>query len=488
MPDVNIQPLIDRLRYHGFEDHQIAGILGNAWQESAFRPNAHNTKGENSYGLFQWNGPRQSSLRNFAGSRLNDPIKQIDFFVRELGGPESRAGNALRNARTVEEANRAMKMFERYSDAPSYSTRLNYAKELLPAIAATRGKSQVALNDQPQLRDLSPTERGPNDMRGGTIQDLLDRVYEQDGSIPLRQASMFPPVRGVKGRMAKSPLNEFGGDVRKVPQIEKKEPQLPANRSSRQEVQEYSEGKKEVAPFKNRFNAVSSDANTMQGAANRRGMEPVGAGVAATIAGSAAAGNPTNPSETPRTGVEWLYDKIAGMLGGSSGSNAQPTQLDEVVVEPPQNGVVAGTNGGVEGVPNNAQYNADPSIAIVEQALGLPKGAMSDPNMGQVAQQFGPNILRAGQEAIQSDPATAAGAQQVAKGVVSQMAKNDALRAAQNAGTRNQFVTGQMIGSPGMEQGTPAADRLTDMAVMRDNAQFSNPLMDFFMGGGGMGE
>lgn len=84
-----------------------AAWAANASHESGFQPGAFNPADPNggSYGLIQWNGPRQQALRQFASSKggsASDPAVQHDFLQSEIdANPQFKA--ALAAAPTAQE-------------------------------------------------------------------------------------------------------------------------------------------------------------------------------------------------------------------------------------------------------------------------------------------------------------------------------------------------------------------------------------------------
>ena len=88
--------LFQRFKAAGIPEHIIAGLLGNAQAESNFDPAAFNSTGggQGALGIFQWRGPRQKALRDFAEGRGTSPIDlgtQADFFLNEIQGSEKSA-------------------------------------------------------------------------------------------------------------------------------------------------------------------------------------------------------------------------------------------------------------------------------------------------------------------------------------------------------------------------------------------------------------
>lgn len=126
-----------RLKQQGFTNAQIAGVLGNLALESGFNPRVNEggkvggPLGRGGYGLAQWTGGRQTNLVNFAKKRKmdpGDPGLQADFLVHELQGPESRAAEALRTAKSPEQAALVFtREFER-PGIPKYDARMKAAR------------------------------------------------------------------------------------------------------------------------------------------------------------------------------------------------------------------------------------------------------------------------------------------------------------------------------------------------------------------------
>jgi len=97
----------------GLKPHQIAGIMGNISQESAFNPTAAGDGGR-ALGLFQWND-RAPKMLNAIGGRgnLGNVQAQLDFAWKELMTSESGAMKRLLASKNVQEATGAFAGFER---------------------------------------------------------------------------------------------------------------------------------------------------------------------------------------------------------------------------------------------------------------------------------------------------------------------------------------------------------------------------------------
>jgi hypothetical protein len=150
----------------GLTPVQAAAYTGAKLAESRFDPNARNPgdgrDGTDSIGTFQWNSGRAQALKQFAaqqGKSWNDPAVQRAFSFAELNGSERAAGQALRNAKTPEEATAAMLSYLRPGGwtssnplgAHSAPARLRNTQGILsafgnlPAVSPGTGAKQVPL-------------------------------------------------------------------------------------------------------------------------------------------------------------------------------------------------------------------------------------------------------------------------------------------------------------------------------------------------------
>lgn len=76
----------DYLKAAGYSDIQVAGIIGNLYQESGLNPARVESNGEG-IGLGQWSFGRKQSLINYASSKgkdWSDLESQLEFLVSEL--------------------------------------------------------------------------------------------------------------------------------------------------------------------------------------------------------------------------------------------------------------------------------------------------------------------------------------------------------------------------------------------------------------------
>lgn len=76
----------DYLKVAGYSDIQVAGIIGNLYQESGLNPARVESNGEG-IGLVQWSFGRKQNLINYASSKgkdWTDLESQLEFLVSEL--------------------------------------------------------------------------------------------------------------------------------------------------------------------------------------------------------------------------------------------------------------------------------------------------------------------------------------------------------------------------------------------------------------------
>jgi Phage tail lysozyme len=115
---------------YGLSNTAIAGIMGNAFDESSFNPNADNTA-ENAHGLFQWEGSRLGPMENYVAAHSNQPAWQaeIDYMMSDMKENYPSTYDAVANASSVQDA--AMAFAKGYEGCASwtYGNRVTYANE-----------------------------------------------------------------------------------------------------------------------------------------------------------------------------------------------------------------------------------------------------------------------------------------------------------------------------------------------------------------------
>ena len=91
----------NKFKAAGFTDAQAEGAVANAMAESGLNPNAHNSKGEDSVGLFQMN--RKGGLgKGYSVEQLKDPNFNIDLAIEA-----AKKSKRFKEAKTAEEATKA---------------------------------------------------------------------------------------------------------------------------------------------------------------------------------------------------------------------------------------------------------------------------------------------------------------------------------------------------------------------------------------------
>lgn len=134
---------------YGLPPVAAAGVVGNLYQESGFRPNAVGDNGT-AFGMGQWRGDRQQALAAFAqsqGKPPTDPQVQLDFVAHEGKNGDmgaQRAWAMLQTAKTPQDATTAMMHYFRPAGytpnnpmgGHGFNNRVQYAQALMPAGAA----------------------------------------------------------------------------------------------------------------------------------------------------------------------------------------------------------------------------------------------------------------------------------------------------------------------------------------------------------------
>lgn len=95
----NEQTICKTLLANGFNAAGVAGIMTNLSSESGFNPNAFNSSGggQGAYGIAQWRGGRQSSLKSLSNYQTVEV--QLQFLLNEItSGSEASAGREYMNS------------------------------------------------------------------------------------------------------------------------------------------------------------------------------------------------------------------------------------------------------------------------------------------------------------------------------------------------------------------------------------------------------
>lgn len=148
---------MDFFQSKGWTKEHAAGIVGNLYHESAGMQPEVLGDGNKSFGLAQWNGPRREALFQYATSK-NERIPsfqtQLEFVQKELEESPVNGADALRRARTVEEAAKVFSdMYER-PGKPMLASRIKYANEIYngydgQSTGASPSSSKIAVTPPP---------------------------------------------------------------------------------------------------------------------------------------------------------------------------------------------------------------------------------------------------------------------------------------------------------------------------------------------------
>jgi hypothetical protein len=165
--------IYDRFREAGFSDVQARAAVANAQAESGLDPNAHNTRGEDSVGLFQMN--RKGGLgQGYTVEELKDPENNIALAI-----DAAKKSRNFRNATTIESATEAfVRDVERPKDKEgaitkrtkialesqnkSFGTRVDYASTELASAERQMnmgGGGGVLVQDN-SVKNVSPSNSG----------------------------------------------------------------------------------------------------------------------------------------------------------------------------------------------------------------------------------------------------------------------------------------------------------------------------------------
>ena len=205
--------ITQRMLAEGYGYHHVAGVLGNAQQESNFNLGNLGDSGA-SFGLFQWNGSRRANLEKLAretGRSLNDVTLQTDFLLQELRerGDDVR----LRNAKDVRSATEVFMTHYERPGTPHFEKRLGYANNFMTSFSGTNnttphttaGVNRAALIKR--TTDPKLTHRIDDDlvMFASKARELFPDLVITSGYRPGARTS-----KGKKSRHASGQALDFG--------------------------------------------------------------------------------------------------------------------------------------------------------------------------------------------------------------------------------------------------------------------------------------
>lgn len=236
----------DILEKYGWDSVQKAGILGNLIHETAgtLDPKILGDA-ETSFGLAQWNGERRKALESFAESKgrsSKDFETQLDFLNHELNTTEKSAGEALKNATSIEEATKVFSDYFERPGKPAISSRItqaqNVAKGLNPILNEIQGDElnkrmetaaatipqqqinpilaemeQTGISTNPILQELDTESKQVPVVEQGKISDLggygrLVEAFNKEPDIP--KTAIVPAESMIAGEVA--PFTQPSGE------------------------------------------------------------------------------------------------------------------------------------------------------------------------------------------------------------------------------------------------------------------------------------
>jgi len=142
-PQDRVQKIINAAYSLGIKTNiGLAAVVGNAIQESTTQldPTIPGDNGE-AIGIFQWNGPRNQALQNYArgkGADYKNIDVQMSWFVKEASESYPGLASAVNNAPTLGDAtNQFERIYERAGD-PRLERRIAYANDILSEMKCSK--------------------------------------------------------------------------------------------------------------------------------------------------------------------------------------------------------------------------------------------------------------------------------------------------------------------------------------------------------------
>jgi len=136
----NIQAIANAANSMGITNKfAIAGIIGNALQETTGVDPTAVGDGGAALGVFQWNGPRKKALEAHAakvGGSANSINTQMSWFAREVKESYSGMIEALNNSTSVNNATLIFEDTYEKAGTPNMSQRYTYAQEIFNCLSA----------------------------------------------------------------------------------------------------------------------------------------------------------------------------------------------------------------------------------------------------------------------------------------------------------------------------------------------------------------
>lgn len=210
------EQILQGLLQRGFPAHVAQGIVGNIAVESGFNPGINEIAplvpgSRGGFGLFQHTGPRRRALEAFAsqtGRPLADIDTQLDFVVQELGTTEKAAADALKGAKTTEEAARIFSEKFLRPGIPHLDRRIAAATGAESVAADTMS----ALGKSPQMTLLGSEG---NDNMAEQPQGLLGGTKLGNFLTPDRRDHLIAALEGMTLNPNQALIQAAGGRIQK---------------------------------------------------------------------------------------------------------------------------------------------------------------------------------------------------------------------------------------------------------------------------------
>lgn len=204
----------------GWTMEQAAGIIANLQAESGLNPNAFNSAGggQGAVGIAQWRGVRQTRFQEvynkpIRGSSLQEQLAYINW---EFNNTETRAGTALRQATTVEQATDVFyRLYERAgSHDRSFGKRISNARAIIEVANNPGNPDGVGLvSPLPGARATSEFGRRDRPTAGASTNHKGLDFGATEGTTILAAGSGIVSFAGTRGGYGNTVEIDHGGGV-----------------------------------------------------------------------------------------------------------------------------------------------------------------------------------------------------------------------------------------------------------------------------------
>lgn len=132
----NAQTVWNFFKDKGFSGTALAGIMGNAAQESGFRANAYD--GGSGHGIFQFTGAVYTGYTSWSGYSKSESVKnQLDYTWEAIRSAQTQHGvknnktliNGLMKAKSTDDATQVWETQVEAAGSPQMENRIQYAKQ-----------------------------------------------------------------------------------------------------------------------------------------------------------------------------------------------------------------------------------------------------------------------------------------------------------------------------------------------------------------------